>query len=161
MNLPTLAVRRPVTTTMILVSILVVGGIAMSRLPLAYLPELDVPFIGIEVPYVHSNPQQVEKEITKPIEEVLATLPGVKKLQATSRADGADFFMEFKWGQSLDVVRMQVSEKMDQIVPSLPGQIGEVLIYSFNTTDIPVIQGRISAEGVDLSRTITFWSPGW
>ena len=89
MSLIKLAVNRPVTTAMILVSILVMGGIAAYRLPLAYLPEIDVPFIGIQIPYPNSNPQQVEKEIVRPVEEVLATLPGVKTsakgaLRATS-----------------------------------------------------------------------------
>jgi len=151
MSLPSLSVRRPITTAMILASILLVGGIALLRLPLAWLPELDAPFIFIEIPYPNSHPQQVEREITRPVEEVLSTLSGVTKLNATSSPDGAQLELEFTWGQDLDVIRMQVSEKMDQIEPLLPPDIGPVLIFSFNTTDIPVVQGRISAEGVDLS----------
>ena len=150
-GLPALAVRRPVTTVMLLVCVIVLGGIAVSRLPLAYLPEVDVPFIQVEIPYPNSNPTQVEKEITKPVEEVLSTLSGVKKLRSESSADSAEVTMEFSWGQDLDIVRMQVSEKMEQVKPSLPPGIGEVMIYSFNTNDIPVIEGRISAKGVDLS----------
>ncbi len=151
MSLPALSVRRPITTAMILASILLVGGIALFRLPLAWLPELDAPFIFIEIPYPNSHPQQVEREITRPVEEVLSTLSGVKKLNASSSPDGAQIEMEFSWGKDLDVVRMQVSEKMDQIEPELPDDIGPILIFSFNTTDIPVVQGRISATGVDLS----------
>ena len=151
MSLPRLAVHRPVTTAMLLLSVLVIGGIAAFRLPLAYLPEIDVPFIGVQVPYPSSNPQQVEREIAKPVEEVLATLPGVKKLNSTSNADGAEFFVEFDWGNELDIVRMLVSEKMDQVEQELPAGIGEIVIFSFNTSDIPVVQGRISAQGVDLA----------
>lgn len=152
MSLPKLAVSRPVTTLMVLVSILVMGAIAVLRLPLAFLPQVDVPFIGVQIPYPNSNPTQIEKEITKPVEEVLATLSGVKKLSATSTADTAQLQLEFDWGQDLDIVRMQVSEKMDQVKPSLPAGIGEVLIFSFNTSDIPVVEARLAAEGVDLSR---------
>jgi HAE1 family hydrophobic/amphiphilic exporter-1 len=151
MSLPHLAVHRPVTTAMLLLSVLVIGGIAAFRLPLAYLPEIDVPFIGVQVPYPSSNPQQIEREIAKPVEEVLATLPGVKKLNSTSNADGAEFFVEFDWGNELDIVRMLVSEKMDQVEQELPAGIGEIVIFSFNTSDIPVVQGRISAQGVDLA----------
>jgi HAE1 family hydrophobic/amphiphilic exporter-1 len=151
MNLPRLAVQRPVTTFMILVSVMVVGGIALARLPLAFLPTLDIPFIGVVVPYPNSNPTQIEKEITKPIEEALATLSGVKKLRSTSTADSAEFNLEFNWGDDLDVVRMQVSEKMEQVKRSLPDGIGEILIFSFNTNDIPVVQARISAGGIDLA----------
>jgi HAE1 family hydrophobic/amphiphilic exporter-1 len=151
MNLPGLAVRRPVTTLMILVSILVVGGIAFQRLKLAFLPDLDAPFIGIQIAYPSSNPTQVEKEITKPVEEALSTLSGVKKLGSSSGADGAEFQMEFDWGQDLDVIRMQVSEKLDQVRPTLPEGVGEILIFSFSTSSIPVVEARIAAEGVDLS----------
>jgi HAE1 family hydrophobic/amphiphilic exporter-1 len=151
MNLPKLAVNRPVTTFMLLVSIMVLGGIAMARLPLAFLPELDIPYIGIVVPYPNSNPEQIEREIAKPVEEALATLSGVKRLKSTSTADSVEFELEFNWGEDLDIVRMQVSEKMDQIKRALPEGIGEILIYSFNTSDIPVVQARLSAAGVDLS----------
>ncbi|MCP4900861.1 MAG: efflux RND transporter permease subunit [bacterium] len=152
MSLPRLAVRRPITTAMILVSILLVGMIAFNRLPLAFLPEVDAPFIFVEIAYPNSHPRQIEREISKPVEEALATLSGVKTLNSTSTADGAQVFLEFSWGQDLDIVRMQVSEKMDQVKATLPADIGPVLIYSFNTADIPVVQGRISAEAVDLSQ---------
>jgi HAE1 family hydrophobic/amphiphilic exporter-1 len=152
MNLPRLAVSRPVTTIMLLVSIFVIGGIAASRMKLAFLPEIDAPFIGVQIPYPNSNPWQVEKEIVKPVEEALATLSGIKKLNGVANADSAEVFMRFDWGQDLDVIRMQVSEKIEQVKPSLPPGIGQVLIFSFNTNDIPVIEARIAAEGVDLSR---------
>ncbi len=152
MNLPSLAVRRPITTVMILVSTLLVGGIAVQRLPLAFLPEVDAPFIYIEVAYPNSHPEQMEREITRPMEEILSTLSGVNKMTTRSNADSASFFLEFNWGKDLDLVRMQVSEKVDQIMPSLPDGVRRPLIYSFNTSDIPVVQGRISAQGVDLSQ---------
>jgi len=153
MQLPRLAVTRPITTAMLLISVLVVGGIAIVRLPLAYLPEVDVPFIGVQIPYPNSNPKEIEREIVKPVEEVLSTLPSVKTLNATASADQAEFFLEFDWGQELDVVRMQVSEKMDQVKSDLPASIGEIVIFSFNTSDIPVVQARVSAQGVDLSES--------
>ncbi len=153
MNLPKLAVGRPITTAMILISVLVIGGISLVRLPLAYLPEVDAPFIGVQIPYPNANPQQIEKEILKPVEEVLATMPGVKTLNSQADADQAQFFLEFDWGKELDIVRMQVSEKMDQIKGDLPDSIGEIVIFSFNTNDIPVVQARVSAKGVDLSES--------
>ena len=153
MSLPVLAVRRPVTTLMLLVSIMVMGTIAFNRLPIAYLPQIDFPFIQVNVPRPNSNPAQIEREVTKPVEEVLSTLSGVKTLYATSTADNAQFGLEFEWGQKLDMVRMQVSEKMEQIRPSLPEDIGEIMIFSFSSSDIPVVEARLSADGVDLSES--------
>ena len=153
MSLPRLAVRRPVATAMLLASILVFGALAAARLPLAFLPEVDAPFIGIEIPYPDSSPAEVDREITEPVEDRLATLSGVKKLHSTSGADGANFELEFAWGEDLDVVRMRVSELMDQVEAELPTGVGEILIFSFSTSDIPVVEARISAEGVDLSES--------
>ncbi|HEY3177079.1 MAG TPA: efflux RND transporter permease subunit [Candidatus Polarisedimenticolia bacterium] len=152
MSLATTSIRRPVATLMALLCVMVIGGIALARLPLAFLPTVDAPFIGIQIPHPNSNPTQVEKEIVKPVEEVLSTLSGVKKLRSNATADGAEFNLEFSWGQNLDIVRMQVGEKMDQVRPSLPAGTGDIQILSFNTGDIPVVEGRIAAEGVDLSR---------
>ncbi len=151
MTLPKLAVTRPITSFMLLLSLVVLGAISAPRLPLAFLPMLDIPFVAVVVPYPNSNPTQVEKTIARPLEEALATLPHVKKLRSTSGADQCEVHIEFRWGQELDVVRMLVREKLDQVRAQLPREIGEVQVYSFNTSDIPVLQGRISSPGVDLS----------
>ncbi len=152
MNLPALAVRRPITTFMILISVVVLGGLSAARLPLAFLPTLDIPFVAVIVPYPNSNPTQIEKAIARPLEEAFATLPDVKRMRSTSNADGCEVFMEFDWGLELDVIRTLVREKLDQAKPGLPRDIGEIQVFSFNTNDIPVVQGRVSAPGVDLSQ---------
>jgi HAE1 family hydrophobic/amphiphilic exporter-1 len=152
MNLPRLAVHRPVTTFMLLVSLVVIGGISAARLPLAFLPTLDIPFVGVRVPYPNSNPTQIEKTIARPLEEAFATLPDVKRMRSNSSADACEVYMEFQWGLELDVIRMLVREKLDQVRASLPPDVEDVQVFSFNTNDIPVVQARISAPGVDLSQ---------
>lgn len=151
MNLVRLAVQRPITVLMALASILLVGAIAWQRLPLAFLPEVDVPFIAVEIRQPESSPAQIEKYVTEPVEEALATLPGIKRLSSTSTADEASVVLELEWGQSLDVVRMQVAEKLELVKPKLPASAREIAVFSFNTADIPVVEARISAPGVDLS----------
>jgi HAE1 family hydrophobic/amphiphilic exporter-1 len=146
-----LAVERPVTALMLVVSIVLVGVIALQRLPLAFLPEVDVPVIVVTAPVPDSSPAQVEQEVTEPIEETLATLSGVKSMRSTSTADSASVQLEFDWGQSLDVVRMQVTEKLDLVRPTLPDSVRRIDVMSFNTSDIPVVEARISARGEDLS----------
>ena len=62
MNLPRWSLRYPVTATMVLVSVTAIGGIAATRLPLAFLPEVDFPGLEINIPYPNSLPAQVEEE---------------------------------------------------------------------------------------------------
>lgn len=151
MNLVRLALDRPVTTLMLLVSILAVGVMGLVRLPLAYLPKVDVPFIVVSIPRPNSSPLQIQEEVTEPVEEALATLSGIKTLRSESTADAAVFFLEFDWGQELDIVRMQVSETVEQVRPTLPEDAQRISISSFNTADIPVVQARLSAQSEDLS----------
>jgi len=151
MSLPRLAVDRPVSTLMLLVSILAVGTISLFRLPLEFYPKLSIPFVAIVVPYPNSNPTQIEKTVARPLEEALATLPDLKTIRSSSDADQCMVQMEFDWGLDLDVLRMLVREKVDQVRPSLPDEVRDIQVYSFNTSDIPVVQSRISAPGVDLS----------
>ncbi|MBC8070139.1 MAG: efflux RND transporter permease subunit, partial [Deltaproteobacteria bacterium] len=151
MNLVRLAVERPITVLMALASILLIGAIALQRLPLAFLPAIDVPFIAVEIRQPESSPTQIAKQIAEPVEEALATLPGIKRLQSTSTADEATVVLELDWGQSLDVVRMQVAEKLELVKPKLPANAREIEVFSFNTADIAVVEARISAPGIDLS----------
>ena len=151
MSLPELAVRRPITTLTLLIGVLVMGAISITRLPLEFYPKLDIPFVMVIVPYPNSNPAQIEKTLARPLEEALATLPDIKKIRSRSGADQCEIQMEFDWGLELDVLRTLVREKVDQVRPTLPDDVTQILTFSFNTSDIPVVQARLSAEGVDLS----------
>ncbi len=152
MRLAELSVHRPVATFMGLVSLVVLGAVAVMRLPLAFLPTVDAPFIAISVPYPNSSPTQVEREVVKPLEEALATLSGVKKLTSTASADSAQIQLQFSWGQSIDMIRLKVGEKIDQVRKDLPADVERIDIQTFNTATIPVVEARVAAPGIDLSR---------
>ena len=153
MWLTRLAIKRPVTVTMILVSIILLGTISLMGLPLNFLPQAEFPFIGVFIPYPNGIPGQVEKEIARPIEEILATLGGVKEVFSHSDADQCFVGVEFDWGRDVNLLRLEVKEKLDQIRPELPSDIQEMMLFTFNTNDIPIVEGRISAKDLDLSES--------
>ena len=105
MRLARFAVHRPVTAMMLLAGLVVLGAISIPRVPLAFLPEVDIPHIWIWVPYPNSNPQQVERLITRPIEEALATMKGIKSIHSGSDADDATVELSFDWGQDIFLAR--------------------------------------------------------
>jgi hydrophobic/amphiphilic exporter-1 (mainly G- bacteria), HAE1 family len=138
---------------MLLVSVLVVGAIAVVRLPQAFLPDVDAPFIGIEIPYPNSNPTQVEKEITKPVEEVLSTLPSIKPSRLDLERRRGLLRARVRLGPG-DRPRPHAGLREDGADRArAAGRHRPVRIFSFSTSDIPVIQGRLSATGVDLSES--------
>jgi HAE1 family hydrophobic/amphiphilic exporter-1 len=145
------SLNRPVTVIMLVVSLVVLGAVSLTRLPLEFFPRMDFPFIGVWVPYPNAIPSQIEEEITRPIEEVMATLGGVREMESESGSDYTWVGVRFDWGQSVDVHRMEVREKIDQIRDQLPQDIDRINILTFNSNDWPIMVGRISAANVDLA----------
>src|SRR5580765_4341672 len=108
MTLSRLAIARPITTIVFLAAVVVLGGLATSRMKLAYFPNVDFPQIMIQVPYPNSSPSQIERNIVKPIEESLSTMSGIKNMNSKSTADGAEIQLEFDWGTKVDIIRTEV-----------------------------------------------------
>ena len=152
-RLTSLALRRPVTLAMGLATVLLLGGISILKLPLDFLPRVEFPFIAVYIPYQGGIPSENEREIVRPVEEVLATLGGVREIFSYSDADEVQVGVTFDWGRDVNLLRMEVKEKIDQIRGELPDDIPQVYLLTFNTNDIPVIEGRISAKGRDLSES--------
>jgi HAE1 family hydrophobic/amphiphilic exporter-1 len=153
MWLTRLSLRRPVTLLMALASVLVLGLVSFGRLPLALLPQVEFPFIGVVVPYPGGIPSEVEREIARPIEEILATLGGVREIMSNSDEDQAFVGVWFDWGRDVYLLRMEVQEKIDQIRGDLPPEVRDILLFTFNSNDIPIVEGRIAAKGRDLSES--------
>src|SRR3546814_20942767 len=98
-GLAQLSLKRPVTATMFFVTMVLVGLISAPRLPLEEDPDIQAPFAFVSLPYPCSTPEEVERTITRPAAEALATLSGIKRMHSTSRTDGASVFLEFAWSR--------------------------------------------------------------
>ncbi|MEO8460880.1 MAG: efflux RND transporter permease subunit, partial [Dokdonella sp.] len=152
MTLAELSLKRPVTAVMFFVSMTVIGLLAAVRLPLEYLPDIEVPFLLVDVPYPGSTPAEIERTITRPVEEALSTLSGIQEMNSTSRADGAQLFLQFKWGQNVATKAVQARDKLDAIRGDLPADLQRYFVLKFSTSDEPVLQLRISSDR-DLSNS--------
>jgi len=145
------ALSKPVTVFVVTAAVLVLGVVSLTRLKLDFLPKMEFPFIGVYVPYPNSVPSQVEKDIARPIEEIMATLGDVREVFSQSDQDGSFIGVTFDFGHSVDILRLEVKERMEQVRPLLPGDIEDYFIFTFNSNDIPIMVGRISAPGRDLA----------
>ncbi len=152
MNLPRWSLRNPVTASMAIVSIIVLGAVAATKLPLAFLPEVDFPGLDVTIPYPNALPAQVEEEITRPAEEALATLSGVRRIFSYSSANTANLFIQFDWGVDIQPLRVEAREKLERIRDQLPVDVDRIQVNSFRSSDIPVLECRVSAER-DLSQS--------
>jgi HAE1 family hydrophobic/amphiphilic exporter-1 len=150
MHLAELSLKRPVSTVMFFISLTVIGLIAAFRLPLEFMPAADAPFAFVQIPYPGSTPQEVERTITRPAEESLATLSGVKRMFSTSSADDAQIFMEFDWSADSTIKASEARERIDAIRDELPDDLQRYFVFKFSTGDQPVLRVRIaSADGLE------------
>lgn len=140
------ALRRPVTVCMLFLSMLVLGMVATRLLPLEKFPGVDIPQIMVQVPYPDASPNEVERLITRPLEEALATLSGVREMRSFSRENGVDLVLDFAWDDNINARNIEVREQIDRVRNTLPTDVERVFVYQFNTDDLPVFQLRISSE---------------
>ena len=146
LRLADFSVRYPVTICMIFVSMIVLGIVSGFKIPLVLMPSVDFPGLFIFVPYRNATPSQVQQSITKPLEEVLATIPGVQRMSSRSGSDNARVQLFFDWGTDIGFLRAQVREKIDQIRGELPEDVDQVMIRNFSTDDQPILFGQISTK---------------
>ncbi|MCG6117797.1 MAG: efflux RND transporter permease subunit [Aquimonas sp.] len=146
MSLARFSLQRPVTATMFFVSMLLIGFIAAFRLPLEFLPEIEAPFLYVDLPYPGSTPSEIEEVLVRPAEEVLATLPGIKRMFSQSRADGGGVFMEFQWNRDIQVVASEARERLDAIRGDFPSDFQRYLVLKFGSGDSPVLRVRVASD---------------
>lgn len=147
MTLPELAIRRHVTMLMILVSIVVLGCISLTRLPLAFMPDFEKPEVMIRVRYPGSAPEQVEYMITRPIEDTMGSLDGLKTIWSRSEDWGAIIRLEFEWGSNIHLAKVEIWEKLDRIRRDLPEDIQEISVmndWDDKDAEDPILEGRLS-----------------
>ncbi|MCB1185183.1 efflux RND transporter permease subunit, partial [bacterium] len=120
MTLPELAIKRPVTTLMVLVSIIVLGLVALARLPLAFMPDIVEPELFVQLPYQNASPEQVERMIVRPVEDALGSVRGLKTMWSNSGSDGGRVRLGFAWSQNMYLARTEVWERIDRIRGELP-----------------------------------------
>ncbi len=147
MNISTFAVKRPITTLMVILSIVVIGIISLYRIPLLYLPEISGHSLRVNVPYKSSSPQEVEDLITLHIEDALGTVKHVDIIESTSTDISSDVTLVFDLGTDMDIATLEVRDKIEQIRHKLPEDIENMRIFRFKSGDLPVVEFSVSIRG--------------
>ncbi len=145
------ALRRPVTTLMTFIALALIGIIAMRLLPLELFPDIRFPGIQVTIPYAGSTPEEVEQLITRPAEEAIATLSGIKEIRSTSSETGAELVVFFQWDRDPSAVGFEVRTKLESIRHEFPPSANRILTQMFAAGDDRVVAIRISSQE-DLTR---------
>ncbi len=157
MKLSEYAIKKPITAVMIALSLIVMGFISLFRLPLEYAPDLQYPRMYVSFSYPSSSPEEIEKKITKPIEEILGTIPGVESLRARSYDSRGYVFMEFDYGTDMDLKSIQVRDRVDQVRGRLPEDLERIEMRRWDSADWEILDYNMVWMGDDQSELATVY----
>jgi hydrophobic/amphiphilic exporter-1 (mainly G- bacteria), HAE1 family len=147
MSLPRMAVRRPVTTGMLVLSIVVAGLISLDRINLDLWPSFERPVLSITVPYPNASPAEVERRIVRPLEEELGTVRRLESIRSTAGQNRARVELEFQAGTDMDLAALEVRERAEIARRSLPADVDRIDMRRFASDAQPVLRGALAWDG--------------
>ncbi|MCH7528648.1 MAG: efflux RND transporter permease subunit, partial [Candidatus Marinimicrobia bacterium] len=103
----------------------------------------------IEASYPSSSPEEIERSITRPVEEIMGTLPRIKSMRAQSSSSRASVRLEFDYGTDMDLMAVQVRDRLDQVRGRLPDDLEHIQISRWNLQDRPILYYLLSWQGDD------------
>jgi hydrophobe/amphiphile efflux-1 (HAE1) family protein len=149
MWLTRLALRNPIFILMMSLMTAALGWVSLTRLSVDLFPAIDIPLVQIATFYTGAGPVDIEKSITVPIERAVSASPGVDRVESTSKQGVSVVRVWFQFGTNLDNAQFDVSQRVGQILSSLPPGITQPFVIKVDITGIPVVQVAMNGEGLD------------
>ncbi len=146
MRLPKTSVNRPVATVMAFMAILLFGLVSLYRLPLDIMPEMELPTLTVMTVYPGASSGEVEEQVTKPLEEILAGTEGLKKVTSTSKENVSFIALEFDWGADISEASNNARDLIELVKRDLPDDAEAPVIYKVNSSMFPVLVYGITAD---------------
>ena len=132
------SIKRPVFATMVIVSFMVLGVVSLTRLGIDLFPEVNFPFVNISIVYPGAGPEEVETLVTRPIEDAVAGINGVKRVISTSTEGFSRVGIELRLEIDPQAATAEVREKVAAIRERLPEQIKDPTIQRFDVSALPI-----------------------
>src|SRR5688572_32368659 len=148
-----ISIKRPVFATMFIMSFMVLGIVSMTRLGIDLFPDVSFPFVNISVTYPGASPEEVETLVTRPIEDAVAGINGVKRDISSSTESRAMVGLELRLEVDPQAAAAEVREKVAAIRSRLPEQIEDPTIARFDVTALPIMTFAVgSSQRSDITR---------
>ncbi len=149
MNLPEFGVKRPVTNIMIFSAIIILALYSLTRLGIDSMPEIEPPSISVISSYPGASPEDVEIKVSEPLENQLATTPGIEKITSRSLEGLSVITLKFVWGTNLDEASNDIRDRIERakrFLPDIPDEMDTPFIFKFNTAMFPILGVGITAQ---------------
>jgi HAE1 family hydrophobic/amphiphilic exporter-1 len=138
------AVRRRVTVIMTALAVAAFGFVGYQRLPLELFPDIAYPSITVQTDFPDTAPQEVENLITRPVEEAVGVLRGLQSIHSVSRPGVSEVTLEFAWDSDMDMMSMEVREKLDRLI--LPEEAEDPIVLRYDPSLDPIMRLALSSS---------------
>lgn len=146
MSLYGAAVKRPIMTMLCFVAVIILGLFSLVRLPIDLFPDIDTNTIMVITMYPGASAEDIEQNVTKPLENSLNSVEHLKHITSESRENTSVITLEFEYGYDIDVLTNDVRDKLDMVKSMLPDESENPIIFKFSTDMIPICLLSVEAK---------------
>ena len=149
MNLPEFSIHRPVTILMACSVAILLGAIAFVQIPVDLMPEIEYPTISVTTRYEGVAPEEMETLVSRPLEQALASAPGVEEITSVSAEGNSRVRVRFEYGTDLDEAANELRSRIDRRRAALPEDVDPPVMYKFDVSQFPIMFLSIRSEEMD------------
>ena len=156
MSLPKISISRPVFMTMVLVLLVLLGLVSYQKMDVNEMPDASYPYVSVSVTYEGAQPEQIDEQVVRKIEEAVSEAKGVRHITSTSTEGSADIGVEFKIGIDPAEAAQDVRDKVSAVRGDLPEGVKEPVISRFDMNAAPVAAIALTTQDGDLRELSQF-----
>ncbi len=145
MSLYSSSVKRPVTTTLVFVALIVLGLFSLRSLPIDLFPDVETNTIMVMTSYAGTSASDIEQNVTRPLENALNSVEHLKHITSNSRENISIVTLEFEYGYDIDALTNDVRDKLDMVSSMLPDDANTPIIFKFSSDMIPIVLLSVQA----------------
>lgn len=137
--------HRPIAVTMALIAIVTLGILSLGRIPVSLMPDIDIPRITVQMSSLGSSAREIEQRMVTPMRQQLSQVAGLKDIESISRMDGGTITLSFEPGSDMSLIFIEVNEKIDRAMNSMPKEMERPKVMKMGALDIPAFYIDISS----------------
>lgn len=154
--MPKFSVKKPLTVFVAVLAIVVLGVVAYLKMTPDLMPNMDFPYVILVTTDPGASPETVEADITKPLEQSMATLDRIKNVTSSSMDSVSMVVLEFEDGVNMDTVSVDIQQKINQLKGSWSDTVGDPYVLKMNPSMLPVQVTALSYDGKDITELSDF-----
>ncbi len=140
------AVKRPIMTSLCFLAVIILGLFSAIKLPIDLYPDIDTNTIMVMTYYTGASAEDIENNVTRPLENVLNSVEHLKHVTSNSRENVSVITLEFEYGYDIDALTNNVRDKLDMVSNSLPDEAQTPILFKFSTDMIPILLLSVQAD---------------